>query len=934
MALSHSRQSSTSSDISDEFSAPESIPESIPESTSHRSMAPPAVPPSQVLAMERDRYSDEDIRVLYEIVLKAEEILSELTPSSRLPTHALFKAYDEILPRHNLDPDEDQLISKLVFRVGGVKKAISLKEKFKVVMSQMEITVQMDGSSAYESDAGEVYIDPASSDKSLGFINGDHAGDDYIILEDDNDRHLHNANNHADLSVIEQHLENSAIAFRKKHQNKFSATSALRQWQKKSAFIANICDQFDAARQADLEEDVGTKFEVWRTIAAEVDNVPPQYLPPNVYSKRIEGIAVRAHDIHVTRTTLRCWRQSAKEEGSRVRKIEESSDPLERVAAKAHKYMMLSRAFANWSNRWEEESEKAQMAAKVYEMSLKSKAFGLRQRLGDNIHENGAHGVHLDASPSANPSNPESAPEIPLVSDNVGFNVAVEPSGSSSTAVETHEKGFPEASTRNASSKNDPVDTTDEMDETTLLARRHILRMRYYDAWEKYTAENLQRARNFRAEQQDGHIAHAIPIWRSQAEKASLEQETMQYNAKRTSYYNKTVKALDTWRQESQEKMHGHDEILEDYATRANFYYKATRILPTWQNAAEQAVQQQGVLELYANRAEYYYKATNSLPLWRTQTQHIDHEGKKLATYARRADYYYKSRGALLAWHDISKQRRKRRLKEAHLETRRIVKKGMGERCIAQWREKLQPSFERLEVMDLLLEDVTADQESKQLMEALGTWREKAQQREQMGLMSDAMVEGKFLEQWRDQSVYHQELEVEAKEHWKEKTMSRTLKNWNLSSLQVQNRPLIVANALEKKDRRLVRNGFENWYSRTADKLVPIELEDGSYKSVEQVVEDAQHQASLNHARGLLDNWKAAAKGKNDNIQQETYTPTPGRPRLFLGGLSLRETTTPLAPVPSRNWRASETAVRGSAIAGRASRSGRAARNLRVSWAQ
>ncbi|KAI1799361.1 Sfi1 spindle body protein-domain-containing protein [Daldinia bambusicola] len=931
MALSHSRQSSaTSSDISDEFS----VPESIPESTSHRSAPPPTMSSAQLLAMERDKYSDEDIQILYQIVVRAEEILSELTPSSRLPTHALFKAFDEILPLRGRDPDEDRLISKLVFLVGGVKGNISLKEKFKVIMAQMEITVQIDGSSAYGSDAGDAYNNPASSGGPLRFAEGDYTGDDdYTIPEDENDDDLQNGNNQTNLSVIEQHLENSAIAFRKKHQNKFSATSALRYWEKKSAFIANICDQFDAARQADLEEDVGTKFEIWRTIAAEVDSVPPQNLPPTVYSKRIEGIAVRAHDIHIARTVLKYWRHNAKEEGHRIRNIEESSDPLERAAAKAHKYVMLSRAFANWSNRWEEESEKAQMAAKVYEMSLKSKAFGLRQRPDDNIRASGTRSVRFDVSPTANPTSTESAFRSPAQANAEPIS-AVTPVGPASTTVDTHEV-LPEASTKDTSSHDEPVDAMDEMDETTLLARRHILRMRYYDAWEKYTAENLHRVRNFRAEQQEGHIAHAIPIWRSEAKKATLEREAMQYNAKRASYYNKTIRALDTWRQESREKLQGHDEILDNYATRANFYYKATRILPSWRNAAKEASQQQGVLELYADRAEYYYKATNSLPLWRAQAQHVaEHEKKKLASYAERADYYYRAQGTLLEWRDIAKQRRKRRLKEAHLETRRIVKKGMGQRCIGQWRERVQPSFERTEVMDLLLEDVIIDQKTNQIVEALATWREKAQQKEEMELMSDAVVEGKFLEQWRDRSAYHQELEVEAKEHWKEKTMSRTLKNWNLSSLQIPNRPLIVANALEKKDRRLLRNGFENWYSRTADKLVPIELSDGSYKSVEQVVEDAQHEASLSYARGLLNNWKAAAKSRNDNIQQETYTPTPGRPRLFLGGLSMRETTTPLAPVPSRNWRASETAVRGSAIGGKASRSGRAARNLRVSWAQ
>lgn len=694
-------------------------------------------------------------------------------------------------------------------------------------------------------------------------------------------------------------------------------------------FHANMCEQFDAARLADLEEDVGSKFEAWRTMAREVDNMPPQTLPPGVYSKRVEGLAARAHEIHAMEVALRRWRQAAREQSREIQQAEEPLDPLERVLARAHNNLMLSRAFTNWSNRWEEESARAQMAAKIYEMSLKSKAFAIRGHPGGSAR----------LGTSANLAKSDSVPQPPPVSNDIVSGTVCNNAGPSSAAIDVGNKTSAFALRESPIPNDRPADSGDEMDETTLLARRHILRMRYYDAWEKYTMEKLKKVRDFRAEREDERIAHAIPIWRSEAEEASQKQETLRYNAERASYYNKSIKVIDGWRQENQARVQGQDYILNDYARRANFYYKTTKSLPVWRNKAEHAAQQQEVLELYAARAEYYYKATKSLPVWRKQTQEVaEHEEQTLARYAERADYYYRTQGTLLAWHDLAKQKRKQRLKEAHLETRRLVKKGMGERCIAKWRESLQPSIERFETLNTTLEDVIIDREWKQTVEALDLWRERAQERSEMGAISNATVKGRILEQWRDRSTYDQALYLEAEEHWKEKALSQVLKTWNLSTLQLPNRPLIVENALEKKDRKLLRTGFETWYERTADKLVPVELPDGGYKSVEQVVEDAQYQASLNQARGLLNTWKAATKDKGKGVQQvpqDVYTPTPGRPRIFLGGFGRSETTTPLAPVPSRsNWRASETAVRGSAIRGKASRSGRPERNLRVSWAQ
>ncbi|KAI1213698.1 uncharacterized protein F4807DRAFT_196690 [Annulohypoxylon truncatum] len=931
------------------------------ETEPHETMASSTMPSSESLIMDRDKYSDKDIQILYQVVTRAEEILNDYTPTSRLPTHALYNAYDEVLPQYGINPDDDRLISELVFKVGGVRNTDSLREKFKTVMSRLGITVQWDdlpthgnefddahSSSAYASDEMSI-VDSEDPHAVVGrivhkenppLVNGKHGGDDYVVPTNHYDHHMDDVNGNiptmedpGNLSKIEQQLECSAIAFQKKHHDKFSAVTAVREWQKRSNFIGTLSEQFDAARQADLEEDLEARFEEWRALSAEVDRVPPHYLPPNVYSKRLEGIAIRAREIHNAKIALRRWRQNTREQSRKVRKVEESSDPIERVAAKAHKNLLLSRAFTNWSNRLEEESDRAKMAAKVYEMRLKSKAFGIHRRPNEDAPMSGTRDSPVDVSPPAYIASSEDAPKPLPPSENPASNVLINHAGPPNLVTDVDEKMSHEAPAKNIGSNGDPDDSDDdEMDEITLLARRHILRMRYYDIWEKYTADKRNKAREFQVEQQIERVAQTIPVWRTQAEEASQQQETLRYNAKRASYYNKAIKAIDVWRQENAERMQGHDQVLDHYARRANFYYKATKSVPIWRSETERAVKQREVLELYADRAEYYSGVTKSLPIWRAQTeQAAEHEKKTLAHYAQRADYYYRTRDTLLSWQELAKKKRRQRLKDAHLETRRLVKKGMGERCIAQWREKLQPSFERYEAMNVILEDIIADREYRQSMDTFDIWRERTRERIEMGVMSDAMVTEKALQQWRDQSGRHEDLHIEAEQHWEETAKSKALKKWNLTTLQMPNRPLMVANALEKKERRLLRTRFESWYGRTADKLVPVELPNGNYRSVDQVVEDAQHRASLSQARGLLDKWQAAAKTKSETVQEEPYIPTPGRPRLFLGSLG---TTTPLAPPPARlNWRASEMAPRGSAIRGRTNRSGRPEKNLRVSWA-
>ncbi|KAJ4153311.1 hypothetical protein LMH87_009803 [Akanthomyces muscarius] len=70
-------------------------------------------------------YSNEDIEILHEIVSNAQEKLEDPNGPRPLPAAALFKAYDEVLPRHGVDPDDEKHLSRLIFRVGGEKGPVA-----------------------------------------------------------------------------------------------------------------------------------------------------------------------------------------------------------------------------------------------------------------------------------------------------------------------------------------------------------------------------------------------------------------------------------------------------------------------------------------------------------------------------------------------------------------------------------------------------------------------------------------------------------------------------------------------------------------------------------------------------------------------------------------------------------------------------------------
>jgi protein SFI1 len=88
--------------------------------------------------------TDLDIVILHDIVVHAQELLASLPERERVPTNALFHAYYAILPSIGIDADHDNRYARILFKIGGTRGEGSLFEKFETVLSHMGIEIQFD----------------------------------------------------------------------------------------------------------------------------------------------------------------------------------------------------------------------------------------------------------------------------------------------------------------------------------------------------------------------------------------------------------------------------------------------------------------------------------------------------------------------------------------------------------------------------------------------------------------------------------------------------------------------------------------------------------------------------------------------------------------------------------------------------------------------
>ncbi|KAH7320314.1 RAVE protein 1 C terminal-domain-containing protein [Stachybotrys elegans] len=98
--------------------------------------------PGSTRASSEPYYTNQDITILYDIVVAAQHELENDAHPKPLPAAALFKAYDNVLPKHGIDPDDDHHLSAFIFRIGGERGDGSLLSKFQTILGRMGIVLE------------------------------------------------------------------------------------------------------------------------------------------------------------------------------------------------------------------------------------------------------------------------------------------------------------------------------------------------------------------------------------------------------------------------------------------------------------------------------------------------------------------------------------------------------------------------------------------------------------------------------------------------------------------------------------------------------------------------------------------------------------------------------------------------------------------------
>ncbi|PFH57834.1 hypothetical protein XA68_14527 [Ophiocordyceps unilateralis] len=108
-------------------------------------------------------YSNQDITILHDVVVAAQEELDHALDPKPLPAAVLFRAYDHVLPAYGVDPDSDHHLSAFVFRIGGEQGHGTLLSKFQAILARMGIVLEFGDDTPSPEASPSLFPSPASS---------------------------------------------------------------------------------------------------------------------------------------------------------------------------------------------------------------------------------------------------------------------------------------------------------------------------------------------------------------------------------------------------------------------------------------------------------------------------------------------------------------------------------------------------------------------------------------------------------------------------------------------------------------------------------------------------------------------------------------------------------------------------------------------------
>ncbi|KAI0156403.1 hypothetical protein GGR57DRAFT_463355 [Xylariaceae sp. FL1272] len=703
----------------------------------------------------RSDYSDDDIGIVWEIIQRAETILTEdLTPGSRLHSHALFLAYDEVIREHDLDPHERH-ISKLVFMIGGIQtdsiSESTLKEKFHDAMQRLGITIVHDGP--------EQSVRESTDEDDMNSLDYSHPQTDLDPEVDEDD---YEDEPDSDKEKLLAALAQGFSDRRTKAQAVNMMRTRLSEVQPqiepevddddyedepdgdKEKLLAALAQGFsDRRTKAQAVNMLRTRHsEAHSEIKPDVDDDDFEDEADSDKEKQLAALARGFSDRRTKAQTVNMMRTRHSEvhpESHDENHDDGNKDDNEKLAA-------LAGAFSNYRSRVQAvntlrthrfksaveanfrrqadafASAVTDYRAREHLTSWRSQAAAAEQQRAV-VAEQLAERARDEARRARDEEDFEDDPYLARIAQRTHENLTM-----SRALAKWSNRAEEEAETQ--------------------LARRHMLRTRYFGILEDYTKMQTSKVEQFKEDTRIGRARHALSTWRNRA--AAQEQQAWenQMEIEETHNHQQLEDGLCKWREKAYQAR-VKESTLMDYAGGCEFYQKTTRALPVMAKKAEEAQKKDQLLALYAYRADYYYKTTHAISGWRKKAQEVAKKRQLQEHYAERADYYYKTTNAIADWRPEAKRVRKERLKEAHLETRRMVKKGMGARCVTQWQDKLEESSRHMQELNERLEIALEEKEFRQKSSSLGAWRLRAREKDAAAAASEAYAKQKALEQLR-----------------------------------------------------------------------------------------------------------------------------------------------------------------------------------------
>ncbi|OIW28018.1 Sfi1-domain-containing protein, partial [Coniochaeta ligniaria NRRL 30616] len=794
-----------------------------------------------------------DIRLLHEVVTTGEEILPTLPERDRLATNALFLAAEQVLPAHGYDPDHaPSNISRLIFKIGGLRSEGSLMDKFSSVLEGMGINLEIVESP--EQQEQEHHVSP--SVKSSASAAVDQTGTFSISPRYDARRRrnsesaaptapiedlrdvptLFNSRARSDRDVMEDYVQD----FRSHYAHRKAAT-ILDKWINEARNTAQRHQHQEAEAIAhDNELALAEVLNVWRATAeaAKMERLASQGpIRDSDEDDWIERRVTRAYNRIIVRKAFWHWFASAQDE-------------VERTEI-ARRHILRKRYFEAWR------SHQADVEAKIHTFRLRTlirvwKRAAIHQEVRENFAvQRYRHNLVENVF-------------------NTWYDEYRAQLADELWACRVREKYMIvwKAETRRSADLYEECFFIDQrflLERVISIWRRAAeeLQMMAYGCTGQKLSRDLQRAlqdwwtlaslnkklREFTEERdrriksqiidqwvtqnreadQQGLLARRLDMqelvvhWRNEAKfRIFKDNRLRELKLEVISHWRLEVKLANYKRLRERRTKEGILAKLRTAAAESKT--EAIQVLQTADTVAERR-EKASILRIWRGRTSacldqrdtatdryFFSMASSCVEHWYIRAGEEASRIAELRAFAARGAYYVAASNVIGSWAEITKRARRERLTRAYHTFRRRYKVSMVDKCLSKWRAATRESHGLSYDADNIYGGYLRDE----LADCVQLWRNATNMMQIIREVASTADQEVWWGKWSRQARDLRETELDAADYCNDQTLSRCWRTWAFAMLQNKGRQHVVATLQENNNKRLCRQILAQWSQKAA----------------------------------------------------------------------------------------------------------------------